>query len=267
MDRREQAWAMWAAGDYASWGDLFGSVGAQLVDEVGVGGADVLDVATGTGNTAIAAARSGGRVTGLDITPHLLGIARDRAGAAGLDIKWVEDDMTAMPFPDRSFDRVLSTFGVMLAPDRPAMAAELLRVCRPAGLVAITNWCADAGMSKLGAIVGGFFSPPENPPPRPTDWGDPALVTEFFAGLPATVTTARRTVPVRWASAEEAVSMIAATCGPLIGAVAALRERGDWTRARAAIIDMMKAEATPGSDGLVVQMPYLLTVVGRPDGD
>jgi len=61
--------------------------------------------------------------------------------------------------------------------------------------------------------------------------------------------------------------MIAATCGPLIGAVAALRERGDWTRARAAIIDMMKAEATPGSDGLVVQMPYLLTVVGRPDGD
>ena len=74
---------MWAAGDYASWGDLFASVGAQLVDEVGVGGADVLDVATGTGNTAIAAARGGRRVTGLDITPHLLGIAQDALAPRG----------------------------------------------------------------------------------------------------------------------------------------------------------------------------------------
>jgi ubiquinone/menaquinone biosynthesis C-methylase UbiE len=254
---------MWASGDYASWGDLFAGVGGQLVEELGVHDLDVLDVATGTGNTAIAAARAGGRVTGLDITPKLLAIAAERADAATLDIRWIESDMTTMPVPEQSFDRVLSTFGVMLAPDRPAMAAELLRVCRPGGVVAITNWSADAGMSKLGAIVGGFFPPPEQAPPDPTDWAVPELVTTYFADLPATITTASRTIGVRWPSADAAAEMIEKGCGPLTGAVAALRENGDWPKARAAIVEMLEAEAGPEPGGLTVDMPYLLTVARR----
>src|SRR5256885_1267431 len=121
-DSREAARALWASGDYASWGDLFADVGERVLAETSVDELDVLDVATGTGNTAIAAARAGARVTGLDLTPELLEIARQRAETAGLDIRWLDGDMTALPFADESFDRVLSTFGVMLAPDRPAMA-------------------------------------------------------------------------------------------------------------------------------------------------
>jgi hypothetical protein len=152
--------------------------------------------------------------------------------------------------------------------DRRAMAAELCRVCRPGGIVAITNWCADAGMSKLGTIIGGFFPPPDPPPPNPTDWALPDLVTEFFAGRPATISTARRTISVQWPSAEDAVAMIAATCGPLMGAVTSLRESGNWPKAKTAIIDMLQVEATPSLSGpLVVDMPYLLTVVRLPDAD
>lgn len=138
----------------------------------------------------------------------------------------------------------------MLAPERPAMAAELLRVCRPGGVVAITNWLSAA------------FPPPEQAPPDPTDWAVPELVTTYFADLPATITTARRTIGVRWPSADTAAEMIEKGCGPLTGAVAALRENGDWPKARAAIVEMLEAEAG-SSGGLTVDMPYLLTVARR----
>src|SRR5215470_6406617 len=152
---------MWAAGDYTTFGDLFASVGSSLVEQVAVAGLDVLDVATGTGNTALAAARAGGRVTGMDITPELLAVACERAAAQALDVRWIEGDMRKLDFPDASFDRVLSTFGAMTAPEPAAMAAELLRVCRPRGLVATTAWSADAAMSRLGDVVARFFPFPQ----------------------------------------------------------------------------------------------------------
>src|SRR5215468_4318412 len=94
---------MWAAGDYATFGDLFAGVGSSLVEQVGVAGLDVLDVATGTGNTALA-------------------VARERAAARALDVRWLEGDMRKLDIPDASFDRVLSTFGAMTAPEPATMA-------------------------------------------------------------------------------------------------------------------------------------------------
>jgi SAM-dependent methyltransferase len=280
MDQLDAARAMWAAGDYAAWGDLFADVGQQVVDRVGVNDLDVLDVATGTGTTAIRAARAGGRVTGLDLTPELLTVATNRAVAAGLQIRWISSDMTAMPLPDESYDRVLSTFGAMLAADRPAMAAELVRLCRPGGLVATTGWCRDAAFSKLGMVIAAFFpeeddategtgddesgdSAAAQAPPDPTDWGVPELATSFFAGLPVAVTTIRRSVTVTWSSADDAATMIATTCGPLTGAVNALREMGQWPKAREAIIEMLEAEATSRTAPLAIEVPYLLTVAER----
>lgn len=265
MDPLDVARRMWASGDYASWGDLFAGVGEDLVAEVGVTDLDVLDVATGTGNTAIAARRAGGRVTGLDLTPELLAIARRRAEAQEVDVEWVEGDMSAMPFPGQSYDRVLSTFGVMLAPDRHGMAAELVRLCRPGGIVAITNWSSDAAMAKLGAIVGGFFPPPEQRLPDPTEWAVPELVRSYFDGLPVTISTARRTVPVVWPSVDVALEMIRNGCGPLTGAVTALQDNGEWPKARTALAEMLEAEAISDADGLTVEMPYLRTITRRID--
>ncbi|MDQ3537213.1 MAG: class I SAM-dependent methyltransferase [Actinomycetota bacterium] len=136
-ERRAAARALWARGDYATVGDLVAGAGPALCERVGVAGLDVLDVGTGTGNTALASARAGGRVTGVDLTPELLAVARRRADAAGLQVEWREADALSLPCPDAAFDRVLSTFAVMFAPDPRRAASELVRVCRPGGVIGV----------------------------------------------------------------------------------------------------------------------------------
>jgi SAM-dependent methyltransferase len=259
--------AMWTAGDYATFGDLFASVGRDLVDDVGVAGLDVLDVATGTGNTAIAAAERGGRVTAMDITPKLLAVARERAAGRGVDVNWFQGDMCKLDVPDHSFDRVLSTFGAMVAPQPAAMATELLRVCRPGGVVASTAWSAEAGMSRMGDVLVPFFPRPDNggappgpPPHNPSDWARPQRVTEFFAGLQATVTHEERSVTIRWASVDEATTMLTTSCGPLVGAVAALRAADRWLQARAALVDMLASLNHADDGSLAIDMPYVVTI-------
>ena len=258
--------SVWAVGDYASWGDRFAEVGTNLVAEVGVEGLDVLDVATGHGPTALAAARAGGRVTGLDLTPELLAIARRRGDAAGVRIDWVEADMTAMPFPDRSFDRVLSTFGAMAAPDQRAMAAELVRVCRPGGAIASTAWSPNSVYSKIGGIVVGLLAgdeePDEEPGPMPTDWADPDAVRSIFADLPVTVETTARTVTVRWPSTDALLDALP-EFGPLAWAVEELRAGGNWGSARVALAEMLAVESLSSGAELVIEVPYAVTVATR----
>jgi SAM-dependent methyltransferase len=124
--------ATWSAGDYAAVATHIEPVGERAVRHAGVrAGETVLDVACGTGNARLPAARTGARVTGLDLTPELLARARQRAAEAGLDIDFVEGDAEALPFPDAGFDVVLSTFGVIFAPHPEQAARELLRVLRP----------------------------------------------------------------------------------------------------------------------------------------
>ena len=263
--------SVWGTGNYAAWGDRFSEVGTRLISEVGVEGLDVLDVATGHGPTAITAARAGGRVTGLDLTPELLAIARRRADEAGVQVDWVEADMIAMPFPDGSFDRVLSTFGVMVAPDQRGMATELVRLCRPGGVIASTAWSPDSVYSKIGGIVGGFLAADDEdadddaddaePGPMPTDWADPDAVRSIFAGLPVTVETVARTVTVRWPSIDALIDALP-EFGPLAGAVEALRADGTWDAARAALAGMLAAESSSSTE-LVVEVPYAVTVATR----
>lgn len=255
--------SVWAVGDYASWGDRFSEVGRNLVAAVGVEGLDVLDVATGHGPTAIAAARAGGRVTGLDLTPELLAIARRRADAAGVRVDWVEADMTAMPFPDQSFDRVLSTFGAMTAPDQRAMAAELVRVCRPGGVIASTAWSAHSVYSKIGGIVVGLLAADEEPDeeagPMPFDRADPDAGRSIFADLPVTVETTDRTVTVRWPSTDALLDALP-EFGPLAWAVEQLRAECSWDAAREALTKMLVAESSSSDPELLIDVPYGLTV-------
>jgi len=124
--------SMWSAGSYPDIAKTVESVAEIVVDRVGVGdGHDHLDVATGSGNAALAGARKGANVTGLDLVPELIEAARRRAEAEGLQITWVEGDAEDLPFEDGSFDRVTSVFGVMFAPQQERAAAELVRAARP----------------------------------------------------------------------------------------------------------------------------------------
>lgn len=143
-------------------------------------GARVLDVATGTGNVAVPLAAAGCIVTGVDIAPNLLEQARDRAAAAGLSIQFDEGDAEALPYPDASFDAVVTMFGAMFAPRPALVAAELARVLPPGGVLAMANWNPE---SFSGAMfrTGGKHAPPPPGLPPPVLWGDPHAVRERLA--------------------------------------------------------------------------------------
>jgi ubiquinone/menaquinone biosynthesis C-methylase UbiE len=141
---RERLQATWAAGDFHQIGVESIIVGERVREQVGVrAGQRVLDVACGTGNTTLAAARRRARATGCDWVPALLERAEQRAKAEGLQIEWVKADAEELPFSDESFDVVLSTFGVMFAADQQRAADQLIRVCRPGGTIGLANWVSE----------------------------------------------------------------------------------------------------------------------------
>ena len=148
---------MWDAGNFAAVAERILESGELVVDRAGIEpGMEVLDVACGSGNATLPAAKAGARVTGLDFAPGLLEIARERAADAMVEIDFIEGDAQAMAFEDGSFDRVVSTFGHMFAPDHRATADELRRVCRPDGRIAIACWTPEGkigGMFKRMASI------------------------------------------------------------------------------------------------------------------
>ncbi|QBI19081.1 class I SAM-dependent methyltransferase [Egibacter rhizosphaerae] len=143
-ERASRAREVWSLGDYERVGARWAQAPRDVVASLDVAGQAVLDVGCGTGEAALAAARAGAAgVTACDPTPELLAVARDRASAGGLSVAWDEGEAQELPYPDASFDLVLSTFGVMFAPDAHAAAAELVRVCRPGGRIVTTAWTPD----------------------------------------------------------------------------------------------------------------------------
>ncbi len=140
----------------------------------------ILDVACGTGNIAVPAARAGASVTGVDIAPNLLAQARQRAATENLDARFEEGDAEELPFPDRSFDIVLTMFGAMFAPRPERVAAELLRVCKPGGLVAMANWTPEGFVGKSFQITSRMLPPPPGVP-APALWGDEPTVRQRFS--------------------------------------------------------------------------------------
>ena len=200
---------MWAAGDYPAVARFITSAADECIRAAGVGPGDhVLDVACGNGNAAIAAARAGGIVTGVDITPELL----DAARAIAPDVEWIEGDAQDLPFDDGSFDVVLSTFGCMFAPDHQRAADEILRVVRPGGRIAIASWTPES-------TVGDFFRTiAAHEPPQPGDspllWGTEAHVRELFAGR--VISCERQAVPFSWASPAGAADFYAENFGPVL---------------------------------------------------
>jgi SAM-dependent methyltransferase len=174
--------AMWASGDYPGMVETFLlPLGPRLVEACGIGsGMSVLDVAAGTGNASIPAAKAGAKVTASDLTPELFDAGRQRAEAEGVELEWVEADAENLPFEDESFDVVMSSIGAMFAPQHQDVADEMVRVCRSGGTIGMLNWTPEGMIGALFKTMGPFAPPPPPGAQPPPLWGGEEHVKELF---------------------------------------------------------------------------------------
>jgi SAM-dependent methyltransferase len=172
--------AMWASGDYPKMVETFLlPLGPRLAEACGIGSGDrVLDVATGTGNAAVPAARTGAHVVASDLTPELLEAGRQRSGDLG--IEWVTADAEQLPFETESFDVVMSSIGVMFAPHHERAADELVRVCRPGGTIGLLSWTPEGMLGALFRTMKPFAPPPPPGAQSPPLWGSVDHLAELF---------------------------------------------------------------------------------------
>jgi ubiquinone/menaquinone biosynthesis C-methylase UbiE len=181
QELKQRMRGMWMAGDFGQIARLNEREGIEFVQRLDLKpGMRVLDVACGTGNQSIPAAKAGAEVTGLDIAPNLLEQARARAKSEELNIQFIEGDAEQLPQPDGSFDVVMSMFGAMFAPRPERVASELLRVCKPGGVVAMGNWTPEGFVGEMFKITAKHAPPPPGVP-APSLWGDPETVAERFS--------------------------------------------------------------------------------------
>ncbi|MCC6988261.1 MAG: class I SAM-dependent methyltransferase [Acidobacteria bacterium] len=261
LKSRQQA--MWASGDFSVIGTTLQIVGESLCEAADVTGADrVLDVAAGNGNASLAAARRFATVTSTDYVPALLERGRARAEADHLAIDFQVADAEALPFPDASFDVVLSTFGVMFAPDHPQAARELMRVCRPGGRIGLASWTPAGFLGDLFRLQARHVPPPPGVQ-SPLLWGTNAHLAQLFAGA-AGVSHAVRHFAFRYRSAQHWVDVFRTYYGPTHKAFATLDPAGQAALEAdlLALLDRAKA-GRAGASGLVVPGEYLETVITR----
>jgi 2-polyprenyl-6-hydroxyphenyl methylase/3-demethylubiquinone-9 3-methyltransferase len=184
MDRevKEATRAVWAAGDYHRFAsEVVWDLGRVLVDSCpALSGRRVLDVACGSGNAALRAAARGAEVVGCDLTPENFAAGADQARASGVEVEWVVGDAESLPFPDASFDVVMSSVGAMWAPDHRRVAHELTRVARPGGLVAMVNFAADGLLGPFLDVFAPYAPPPPPWASSPLLWGDPDHLADLF---------------------------------------------------------------------------------------
>ena len=173
---------MWGNGPYERITDLLTESQGDLVAALQPhAGEKWLDVATGTGAVARMAARGGADVTGLDLAPDLIETARRQTEAEGISIQFDVGDAEALPYEDGSFDVVVSTFGVMFAPDHAAVARELARVTRPGGRLGLASWTEDSGIGDIFRVMKPFqAAPPPEGVGNPFAWGDEDHVRELL---------------------------------------------------------------------------------------
>ena len=252
----------WAAGDYSVVGSTLVVIAEQLCEEVDLrAGQRVLDVATGSGNAALAAARRFCQVTGIDYVPALLDRGRERAVAEGLEVTFAAGDAEDIPFPDASFDVVLSTLGAMFAPDQEQTAAELMRVCRPGGKIGLANWTPDGFIGQMFRVTGRYVPPPPGLKP-PSLWGTEERLRELFGDGVASVRAERRSFVFRYRSFDHWLEVFRGTYGPLTKAFEAL----DAERQEAYAADLRALAARfnrSGDETVALPSDYLEVVAVR----
>lgn len=261
-EAKQRSRATWAAGDFDQIAGTIWDVGARLVDRLGLGpGERALDVAAGTGNAAIPAAKAGAEVVASDLTPELFEAGRRRAAEAGVELEWVEADAEALPFEDGSFDAVLSTFGHMFAPRHEVAAAEIARVLRPDGRVGLCCWTPEGRIGDFFKTIGSHTGPPPGVTVPPIAWGDPDHCTRMLAdtGIEREETT------MEFPDAETAVSFYERNFGPVVMARAALEPEGRWSALRDDLGDLFEQGSERTADGIAYEAEYLV-ILGRKTG-
>ena len=253
--------AMWASGDFAVIGTTLQIVGELLCEAVDVGGGErVLDVAAGNGNATLAAARRFAHVTSTDYVPALLDGGRRRAEAEGLQITFEVADAEALPYQDASFDVLLSTFGVMFAPDHPKASSELLRVCRPGGRIGLASWTPAGFIGEMFRVVAKHVPPPAGVK-SPLLWGTRDYLQTLFTGASAIDHTVRD-FAFRYESPEHFVEVFRMFYGPVHKAFGALDANGK-AALETDLLTLLRSSARKSAAGLVVPGEYLETVVTR----
>jgi SAM-dependent methyltransferase len=219
--------ATWISGDFEQIAKSYRLGAVEFVSRLALKpGERVLDVACGTGNLAIPAARNGARVTGVDIAPNLLDQGRERAKAEGLAIQFDEGDAEELPYEDGSFDTVITMFGAMFAPRPELTAAELVRVCRPGGRIAMANWTPTGFIGQMFKSVGKHVPPPAGIP-SPLLWGDEGTIRERFNGSIVNLQLTRYLMTFNFPfTPPEVVEAFRLYYGPTYRAFAALDETG-----------------------------------------
>jgi SAM-dependent methyltransferase len=256
--------ATWASGDYAAVAEAFvRDVGLTAVAKAAIApGAEVLDVATGSGNAAIPAALAGARVTGLDLVSELLDAGRELARDAGVAIDWVEGDAEALPFPDARFDTVLSVLGVQFAPRHEVTARELVRVTRPGGAIVLACWTPGGFIGQLFKTMAPYLpKPPAGATPPPL-YGDEDHVRALFAGTGVELDFATHAATFHGDSPAGFVAYMAENYGPVLKARARLAADGRWDALHADLVALCE-RVNVVEDGFLAPSDYLLTLARK----
>ena len=258
-DRQQQTWA---SGDWAMIAWVTVMVGELLCEAIDLhAGQQVLDVATGSGNTALAAARRWGKVTGIDYVPASLEHGRALAAVERLSVTFCEGDAERIPFPDASFDVVLSTFGAQFAPDQEQTARELLRVCRPGGKIGLANLTPESFSGSMAQAMGQYLS--RSPGLRsPFLWGTEERLQELLGEGVASLQVTPRTVVFRYRSAQHWLEVWRAYFGPLRQAFARLDAPGQEALA-GDLVALVHRMNRSGDETMVVPNAYLEVVATR----
>lgn len=257
-ESQQAARKLWSSGDYPSAMHLIAGVGPRVVEAAGVTGDDVvLDVACGSGNATIPAAKIGAKTTGLDITPELIEAGKKNAAEEGVEIEWVEGDAQELPFDDASFDVVLSVFGCMFAPDHGKTAEELARVLKPGGRLAVAAWRPDGNVGRMfGTIASHLPPPPEGFQPPPL-WGKDEHIRELFEGTGVELELEPTTVDFTAESPEAYFEEVERDLPPIVMAKAGLEPQGKWESLRDALLALYR-ETNTADAGFRSPQEYLI---------
>jgi ubiquinone/menaquinone biosynthesis C-methylase UbiE len=259
LKNRQQA--AWASGDYAVIGTTLQIVGEQLAEACDLRADEcVLDVAAGNGNATLAAARRGCAVTSTDYVAALLDRGAERAAAEGLAVDFQVADVEALPFADASFDAVVSTFGVMFAPDHVASAREMARVCRPGGRIGLANWTPDGFVGRMFKTLGRHVPPPPGIS-SPALWGTEAHLHALFAATASNLQVTRRHFNFRYRSPAHFIEVFRTWYGPVHKAFAALGGLADALDRD--LSELLASMNVGGTGSLVVPSEYLEIVITR----
>jgi SAM-dependent methyltransferase len=252
----------WSSGDYAVVGTTLQIVGEQLCEALDIrAGQKVLDVAAGNGNVSLAAARRWCEVTSTDYVPSLLERGRQRADAEGLKLAFQQADAETLPFGDKSFDAVVSTFGVMFTPNQERAAGEMLRVCKSGGKIGMANWTPEGFIGQLFKTLGKHVAPPAGVK-SPALWGNKARLEELFRTEASAIGVEKRTFAFRYRSAEHFLDVFRTFYGPVLKAFEALKPNAQ-AALQSDILALIGTFNRSGDATMVVPSEYLEIVIVR----